>query len=377
MNIGFDAKRYFLNATGLGNYSRSTVRLLHGYFPDHHYFLYTPRTSTRFGTPVQGDNVHIRTPRNRLTRALHSLWRTFLLGREIAGDSLDIFHGLSHEIPYGISRQTKTVVTIHDLIFLRHPELYHRMDVAIYTAKYRSSCRRADSIIAISEQTKKDIITFFSIDPARIHVVYQSCDPSFYTPEPAQRLQAVRTAYALPKEYILYVGSLAERKNVLTLIAALGGMNPAHRIPLVLVGRGNTNYRAKVREAVRQHGLEKKVLFLETVPNRDLPAIYQMARLFVYPSRYEGFGIPILEALFSRTPVITSQGSCFQEAGGPGSIYTHPGDEDALARAMEQVLQNGELAADMCRQGHTHALQFHEKQVARNLMHVYESLLTR
>ena len=375
MNIGFDAKRYFLNATGLGNYSRNTVRLLSRYFPEHTYHLYTPKTSTRFGPLPGSDTLRIQTPRSLMTRTLHPLWRTFLMGRDIARDNLDIFHGLSHEIPYGIARRTKTVVTVHDLIFLRHPELYGRMDVAIYTAKYRSSCRRADKIIAISEQTKKDITTFFSIDPKKIEVVYQSCDPCFYTPRTSRKLQSVKTAYALPEKYILYVGSLAQRKNVLTLIAALGGMNPDCRIPLVLVGRGNQGYRAKIQKTIRQYGLETKVFFLETVPTCDLPAIYQMARLFVYPSRYEGFGIPILEALFSKTPVVTSQGSCFEEAGGPGSMYTPPGEVDALARAMEKVLGNEKLAAAMREQGYKHALGFHEQQVAIRLMKVYTSLI--
>ncbi|MFA6810082.1 MAG: glycosyltransferase family 1 protein [Desulfoplanes sp.] len=374
MNIGFDAKRYFLNATGLGTYSRNTIRLLDRYAPEHDYFLYTPKISSRFGSPVSGPNIHTRTPANVITRVFHPLWRTFLLGRQTTQDSLDIFHGLSHEIPYGISRATKTVVTVHDLIFLRHPKLYHRVDVALYTAKYRSSCRRADRIIAISEQTKQDITTFFSIDPEKIDVVYQSCDPAFYLPLSAHDLQSVRSRYSLPDAYLLYVGSFAERKNVLTLIEALGRMHPTLRIPLVLVGRGNKSYLTRMHAAIEKNRLTKDIIFLHTVPAADLPAIYQQARLFVYPSLYEGFGIPILEALFSRTPVITSQGSCFREAGGPDTIYTPPGDVDALARSMEQVLKNSALAANMREKGRHYARAFHERQVAHQLLAVYIDL---
>ena len=377
MKIGFDAKRYFLNATGLGNYSRNTVRLLTRYFPEHDYFLYTPKTSSRFAQSTPHTTLQTRMPTNSITRTLHPLWRSFLVGRQMLRDGLDIFHGLSHEIPYGISRETKTVVTIHDLIFMRHPELYHRVDVALYTAKYRSSCRRADRIIAISEQTKQDITTFFSIDPEKIDVVYQSCDPAFYAPLAAEQLKIIRARYGLPDEYILYVGSLAERKNVLTLIDALGQMHPTRQIPLVLVGRGNKTYLARIHDSITKNKLVNKVIFLHSVPTLDLPAIYQQARLFVYPSRYEGFGIPILEALFSKTPVITSEGSCFQEAGGPDTIYTPPGDVETLARSMEQVIEDPELAMTMRDKGSEYARSFHERQVARHLMAVYTKLCNK
>jgi glycosyltransferase involved in cell wall biosynthesis len=374
MHIGFDAKRYFLNATGLGAYSRTTVRLLLTYFPEHEYFLYTPRRSDRPGCIQEHKHLHVRTPQNAVTRVLHPLWRSFLLGRETACDDLDIFHGLSHEIPHGLPVTTKKVVTMHDLIFLRHPELYNRLDVAIYIAKYRSSCRRADRIIAISEQTRNDLIEYFGIQKELIDVVYQSCAPHFYAQVENAIREKIRTAYHLPSRYILYVGSLTQRKNVTTLVRALGHIPAESRPPLVLVGTGNKGYVTKLEAAIRQTGLDKEVIFLGAVPDPDLPAIYQMAELFVYPSRFEGFGIPILEALFSKTPVITSTGSCFQEAGGKYSRYTTPGDIEELKTAMEKVLGDSQLAETMRKKGYEHALQFHEQNVAGNMINVYQSL---
>ncbi len=375
MHIGFDAKRYFLNATGLGNYSRTTVRLLHATFPQHHYFLYTPKTSNQSVTLANGNNIHVRTPQTPMGRLVHPLWRFFLLGRETVCDDLDIFHGLSHEIPYGLPTTTRKVVTMHDLIFLRHPELYNRLDVAIYTSKYRSSCRRADRTIAISEQTKADLVEFFGISEDKIEVVYQSCDSSFYTEFPAATRQKIKDHYSLPKNYILYVGSLAERKNVLTLIRVLGRISRESRPPLVLVGTGNKGYTARLHAAIEQAGLENGVTLLGAVPASDLPGIYQMADLFVYPSRFEGFGIPILEALFSKTPVITSTGSCFREAGGPHCLYTTPGDTDELLDAITKVLNDTRLAKNMRTKGYEHALNFHGHKVAENMMNVYKSLL--
>ncbi|GAU07641.1 glycosyltransferase family 4 protein [Desulfoplanes formicivorans] len=375
MHIGFDAKRYFLNATGLGNYSRTTVRLLHTYFPENDYYLYTPRTSDRSGILQPGEHVHVRTPGLPTGRMLAPLWRTFLLGRETTRDALDIFHGLSHEIPYGLPQTTKKVVTMHDLIFLRHPELYNRLDVAVYTAKYRSSCSRSDTIIAISQQTKRDLIEFFNMDEHKIKVVYQSCDKRFYDRIGDDTRQTIRKKHDLPSRYILYVGSLAERKNVITLIHALGRIPRESRPHLVLVGTGNRGYMTRLHAAIAQEHLDQEVTWLGQVPGKDLPGIYQMADLFVYPSLFEGFGIPILEALFSKTPVITSTGSCFREAGGPHCLYTTPGDVDELSQAIARVLDDSNLAATMRDKGYEHALHFHEHQVAKNMMNVYTSLL--
>ncbi|MGX9365813.1 glycosyltransferase family 4 protein [Desulfoplanes sp. PS50] len=374
MHIGFDAKRYFLNATGLGAYSRTTVRLLLTYFPEHDYFLYTPRRTDRPDCIREETHLHVRTPQNALTRMLHPVWRSFLLGRETGRDNLDIFHGLSHEIPHGLPVTTKKVVTMHDLIFLRHPELYNRLDVAVYRAKYRSSCRRADRIIAISEQTRNDLIEYFNIREDVIEVVYQSCDNRFYERVGDAVRDTIRKTYGLPRNYVLYVGSLAERKNVTTLVRALGEIPGESRPPLVLVGTGNKGYMTKLHSAIEQAGIGNEVMFLGAVPGQDLPAIYQMAQVFIYPSRFEGFGIPILEALFSRTPVITSTGSCFQEAGGGYSRYTTPGDVEELKTAIKTVLGDQELAATMREKGHEHALRFHEQTVANNLMNVYQSL---
>ncbi len=379
MRIGFDAKRYFLNTTGLGNYSRNLVRLLHTWFPDNEYFLYTPKESgspKKIAASTLPDCVHIKLPQTAPGRLFHPLWRSFLLGRETISDKLDIFHGLSHEIPFGLPAATRTAVTMHDLIFLRHPDLYNRIDVALYTAKYRSSCRRAHRIIAISEQTRQDIIHFFNIDENKISVVYQSCHKRFYEKVPDETKTSIRQRYNLPDNYILYVGSLAPRKNTITLIQALGHLPRDMRIPLVLVGQGSKNYLTCIHAAIEKAGVKGHVFFAGAVPDADLPGIYQMANLFVYPSLYEGFGIPILEALFSRTPVITSTGSCFQEAGGPCSLYTTPGDAKELSHAIQNVLNNPSLAQRMRDNGYEHALGFHERKVATRMMNLYTSLLT-
>ncbi|KPL26445.1 MAG: hypothetical protein AMS23_01645, partial [Bacteroides sp. SM1_62] len=169
----------------------------------------------------------------------------------------------------------------------------------------------------------------------------------------------------------LYVGTIEPRKNLLQVIKA------RHRgkldIPLIVIGR-STKYIKQIHEYIADNSL-KNITFLQDVPNEDLPGIYQMADAFIYPSRFEGFGIPILEALFSRTPVITSTGGCFEEAGGKSSMYVDPDDTDELIHAVRSVLENEKLRTEMQEKGYNHARKFTDEIIAHNLMEVYRKVL--
>ena len=177
--------------------------------------------------------------------------------------------------------------------------------------------------------------------------------------------------YQLPDQYLLYVGTIEPRKNLLQLIRARhqGSLD----IPLIVIGR-STPYIRQIKKYIAEHSL-KHIFFLQDIPNDDLPGLYQMAHALIYPSRFEGFGIPILEALFSRTPVITSIGSCFQEAGGKSSIYVDPDDTDELIHAIRQVLDNEKLRTEMQEKGYHHAQQFRNEAIADNLMQVYRKVV--
>lgn len=369
LRIGFDAKRAFLNHTGLGNYSRSVISSLARYFPSEHYFLYTPRIVRDHRTlPMLQPPVTLRSPRFPV---LTSAWRSRFVVPQLKRDQLDIYHGLSHEIPAGIQHTgIKTLVTIHDLIFLRYPQYYKATDRKIYEIKFRHACQHADRIIAISEQTKRDIVHYFGTDPERIAVVYQTCDPAFGVPCGPGQLEAVRKRYELPANYLLNVGTIEPRKNLMLIARAL------QRLPgqdLVVVGR-STAYAVKVKAFLAQHGLEQRVRFLEQVPFADLPAIYQQADIFIYPSEFEGFGIPLLEALYSRVPVIAATGSCLEEAGGPGSLYVPPDDADALSAAIQEIQANPALRDQMVNTGLAFANGFTEESHAASLMYHYRSL---
>lgn len=376
MRIGFDGKRAVQNYTGLGNYSRYIADILCHYYPKNDYILYAPkkRKNARLDALTkQYGQLHLAFPTAGIWKKLSSLWRVCGITKQLKQENIDLFHGLSNELPLNISKSPiKSIVTIHDLIFLRFPKYYHLIDRKIYKYKFRKACENSDKIIAISECTKRDIIQYFNISPDKIEVVYQGCDTSFALPASEEKKREVRRDYRLPEHYILNVGSIEERKNVLLAVKAMA-MLPKH-IQMVIIGK-RTKYTEEIEEYVNNHGLRERVHILSNVPFDDLPAFYQMADIFVYPSRFEGFGIPIIEALNSGTPVIAATGSCLEEAGGPDSIYVDPDDVQGLANAFKLIYSDSAKRKEMIEKGLVFAKRFSERKQAEEIMNIYKELL--
>jgi glycosyltransferase involved in cell wall biosynthesis len=373
MVIGFDAKRAFHNATGLGNYSRDVLRILGAHFPEHRYVAYTPRPPD--GASLPGGRVEVRGPATTLGRAFPAVWRLSGVVRDLARDGIRLYHGLSQELPAGIERTgIRSVVTIHDLIFERFPEWYAPIDRAIYRRKARSAVRRADLVVAISEQTRRDLVERYDVPEERIRVVYQVCHEAFRAPAGPGALDAVARARGLPERFVLSVGTIERRKNLLLVVQALAGL-PG--VPLLVVGRRTPRYAREVDAAIRAHRMEDRVRFLTGVSRAELAALYRLATVFVYPSVFEGFGIPILEAVSSGAPVVTTRGGCFPEAGGPGSAYVDPEDANELRSVLSDVLDDPVRRARMRQEGLAHAARFRDESIARDLFRVYEEALAR
>ncbi len=387
MRIGFDAKRAFHNGTGLGHYSRTLIRSLADAFPDHQYYLFNPKTSDGFALPWDGvdrSNLIEVCPTRTLDRLLPSLWRSSWVKKDLRMNQIDLYHGLSHEIPRGMGRMgIRTVVTIHDLIFERYPAQYNPIDVRIYRNKFRYACEKADRIIAISEQTKKDIVDFYKIPARKIRVCYQSCHPAFFDAVADAEKQRVKELYQLPDNFLLYVGSIIERKNLMRVVEALHLIRQDFNIPLVVIGAGG-KYEQAVKARVQALGLTDQVIFLSRASAAksserfrqaiDFPAIYQLATAMIYPSIFEGFGIPVLEALASGLPVITSNLSCLPEAAGTGSLLIDPYSPSEIAHAMRIVLTDPKKVDEMKRAGKEHALRFTPSTTAKKVMDLYESI---
>jgi len=370
MNIAFDAKRFFLNQSGLGNYARTLISSLLKHYPDNHYTLFTTKKTENFFSEKIGKekNISVAKPERFIDKKLNFHWRSYKITPLLAKNDITIYHGLSNELPLNISKfKGKKIVTIHDLIFLRYPKLYPFIDRKIYNKKFKSSCKSADTIIAISEQTKNDIMEFYSIPSEKIKVVYQSCDDIFYKEQTQNETEKTKAKYKLPEKYLLCVGTIEERKNLLTVVKAL---TIVKNISLVVVGKKKSYYK-KVSEFISKNNLDKRILFLENVPNEDLPSIYHGAEIFIYPSLYEGFGIPIIEALTCKTPVITTKGLCFQEAGGQDSIYIDPTNYEQLAIEIQNLLSSPETQKRISENGFEYSKKFQPQVIASEIMKVY------
>ncbi|TDG36809.1 glycosyltransferase family 1 protein [Pedobacter changchengzhani] len=370
LKIGFDGKRAANNLTGLGNYSRSLIEQLATKYPKNDYFVYTPTVKSSFQIDTFFNNEHVKL---KLPKNGSFLWRSFNIIKDLINDRVEIYHGLSHEIPFAIQHtKVKSIVTIHDLIFLRFPQYFKFIDRKLYEWKSKSACKRADKIIAISEKTKSDIVDLYGVNPNKIEVIYQSCDEIFKTPLAEIALNKIRLTYNLPKKYILNVGTIEERKNLKLIVQALKSVDNNYK--LVVIGK-QTSYFKTVEKEIAKLGLADSIIFLKNIPFADLPGIYQMATIFAYPSFYEGFGIPIIEALYSGIPVIAATGSCLEEAGGPDSLYVSPTDSAELAKAINKILSSTELQKDMKVKGLDFVKKFDSQLVTQQLMESYIELL--
>jgi glycosyltransferase involved in cell wall biosynthesis len=374
MNIGFDAKRAVQNNTGLGNYSRYILEILSEFFPDNNYLLFAPqeKKNNRLETILSRMNIAFVFPHG-ISKYLSSIWRIWGIKKDLKQKEVQLFHGLSNELPIGIERiGMKTVVSIHDLIFLRYPAYYKQIDRMIYRWKFKQSCQAADQIIAVSECTKRDIISFFHIPEEKIKVIYQGCHPQFKEMLSEEMRKEIREKYQIPSRFLLYVGSIESRKNLLLAVKALERL--PEDIHLVALGK-STPYQAEVETYIRKAGLVSRVHIENNFPFAHFPAIYQSASVFIYPSFFEGFGIPIIEALESGVPVIAATGSCLEEAGGPDSFYVDPSNDSELADRILEILNNKTLANQMITKGKEYVERFNAKKIASEVMAVYQACL--
>lgn len=342
--------------------------------PENEYRLYVPNERrTPFLSEIPAVAAMPVTTPQGAWRHFRAAWRSWGVTNSLRRDGIELYHGLSNELPLNIkSAGCRSVVTIHDLIFLRNPEYYKPVDRWIYNQKFRRACLDSDRIVAVSEFTKRDIIHHYNIAPEKIDVVYQGCDKAFGEPIGRDRLEEVRRKYQLPEDYVLYVGSIEERKNVGLLIEALKGEAlrglPFH---IVMVGK-STPYCERQKETIGRLGLGAYCHFFHAVPFADLPSLYRMATVFVYPSRIEGFGIPLLEAITSGVPAIGCTGSCLEEAGGKDSLYVSPDDAKGLGEYIARLLTDRAMRQSMIEKGRDYALKnFSDEKLSRDLMNVY------
>lgn len=373
MIIGYDAKRAFRNNSGLGNYSRMVIggvcREGHGMVKS---LLFTPTTKgrhTHYFDDIQ--EVEVRQPKGLWAMA-GGLWRSVWSGLCARREGVDIYHGLSHELPLFLGNGVKKVVTMHDLIVRRYPKFFKPADRIIHRLKMRHACRVADMVIAISEQTKRDLVDMMHVPEEKIRVVYQSCDPIFWNP-PSATLPPSHSAVQLPERYIIAVGTVEERKNQVAAVRALALL--PEDVCLVVVGRPRGHYPQQVRRVAKELGVVHRVIFLQNAAFSDFPALYRGAVASVYMSVFEGFGIPVLESLCCDCPVVTSNVSSMPEAGGDAALYAAPDDYRTLAAHLSRLLSDPAFRNSQIEKGRTQRLKFAPEKVSQDMLALYRSLL--
>lgn len=373
MVIGFDGKRAVMNYTGIGNYSRLALESILPLLPDATLRLYTPkiRPNERLEKLLASPRVELQTPDSLIGRVFGSVWRSKMLSAQLRREKPALYHGLSNELPAGIETSgIPSVVTIHDLIFLRHPEFYHRADVEICRKKFEFAARSANLVIAISRRTASDLQEFYGIPEDKIRIVYQGCSPIFSQEISPDVIAANRQRFG---RYIIGVGTIESRKNQLLAVKALAKL--PQDVNLVLLGR-RTAYAKLLDEEINRLGLQNRVTMLQGVPMAEIPGLYAAAEVASYPSFYEGFGIPMLEAVASGVPVVAATGSCLEEAGGPGAIYVDPTDVDGFAEAAITLLDNSTLRVEMVSRGREYIARFAPENFGKNLVEVYKELIS-
>ena len=286
----------------------------------------------------------------------------------------ELFHALDHLLPY-ITR-TPSVFTLYDLTYRVQPATHNTLNRLYLTLLMPTFLRRANAVIAISESTRRDALRAYRLDPARVTVVYGGVDPGF-CPAPPAALAAIRQKYALPERFILSVGTIEPRKNLTTLLDAYHTLRQSDsELGLVIAGRRGWR-SAGFFERLRALGLEAVVHLLGPVPDADLPALYGAAAVFAYPSLYEGFGLPPLEAMACGTPVVAGNTSSLPEVVGDAGLLIGPHDGVALIAACRRLLDDASLRADLCARGLVQAHRFTWEAAALSTRDVYRAVVRR
>ncbi len=373
LRIGFDAKRAYTNRSGLGSYSRNIIESLKRNYPVNSYVLFSPRKQVH-GLIFDDYGFEVVTPYRHGLSIISSVWRNFMLAGEAKKAGIHLFHGLSNELPQGIHRVgIPSVVTIHDLTFMKFPGFYQPADRIIYTRKVRYACKAANRIIAVSNQTKNDLVNLLGVPPEKIEVVYQPISQRFFENHDEQKIEEVKVRHNLPDKFILSVGTIEERKNQMNILRAI--VNEKIDREVVLVGR-MTRYSNSLVEFISLHKLEKQVRFITNLEDDDLPAFYRLAGVLVYPSLYEGFGIPVIEAMASGCPVLASDAPCLPETAAGSAMLCNPANPDMIGECLKTILENSKICSGLIEKGMDRAQVFTPEHTAKNLVSVYKSVLS-
>jgi glycosyltransferase involved in cell wall biosynthesis len=366
MLIGLDASRTTAaRPTGTERYALRLIRSLLALDSPHRCRLY-------FREPPDPSLLPASSRVEQRLISLPRLWTHLGLSAELLRRPPDVLFVPAHVLP--LVHPTPSVVTVHDLGFLHYPEAHPPAQRAYLRWSTGFSARGATRVLADSQATARDLAAHYRIPPDKISVVYPGRDEALVRVDDPARLAAVRAKYDLPQAYLLHVGTLQPRKNLMRLVDAFNKLldNSKLEIGLVLAGRKGWLYEP-IFQRVEALGLAGRVRFVDYVEAEDMAALYSGARAFVFPSLYEGFGFPVLEAMACGTPVICSNTSSLPEVAGEAALLVNPAEVGELAGAMRRVLSDDALRADLVRRGFEQAGKFSWERAARETLAVLEA----
>jgi glycosyltransferase involved in cell wall biosynthesis len=364
VRIGIDARK--LHDFGIGTYIRNLLRQLARLDTETEYVLFC-RREDRPVLATLGENFR-PVPE---TASNYSFTEQLKIPLALRRERVTLFHAPHYVLPPLVP--CRSVVTIHDCIHLMFPQyLPNRFALRYAHSSIRLASRRAARVFTVSESSKRDILRFVDIPPEKIHVIYNAYDERFGIEPREEDVIRVRERFQLQDEFVLYAGNVKPHKNLERLIEAfqLVRSRGLDRLKLVLIGDEISKYSA-LRRAVHRHQLHQSVRFLGYLPEQTLAVMYRLAGAFVFPSLYEGFGLPPLEAMASGTPVVTSNVSSLPEVAGDAAVLVDPYDQAAIADGIFQVLTDERLRRDLRRRGLERARQFSWEQSARRVREIY------
>ena len=370
MRVCLDVSAAVHRRAGLGRYAHELIAALVDQGAHEYSAFYHQRGAAQLLPPI--DRLpRVTTPLGvrpwRLRVALAYFTHTAM---DAMFPGVDVFHATEHLLPR--LRRTRAVFTLHDLIFQFDPGSHKSLNIAFLRTMMPRFLRAADAVIAVSECSQRDAVRIYRLPPDKIRVIYEGVDPRFKPIDDPARLAAVRRKHALPDRFILHVGTIEPRKNLPLLFEALPALNMAD-CPLIVAGK--TGWLTDpIFARLDELGLRDRVRFIGYVPDEELPALISAATALVMPSRYEGFGLPVLEAMACGTPVIASNTSSLPEVGGEAALYAPPDDVRAWANLLNQVLADGALRASLREKGLRQASKFRWDIAARQTAAVYEQV---
>jgi glycosyltransferase involved in cell wall biosynthesis len=386
LRIGFDATALPPNPVGAGTYTIELVRALIDIAPQYQWVIFAQPTGKEL-LALPEDPALEWVIASEKPPFLRLLWEQTVLPLLAKQTRLDILHSPHYTRP--LLLPCASVVTFHDMTFFLLPQVHTHAKRLFFPAAIRFSARFADALIAVSENTRQDAIRLLNIPQNKIHTTPNGISSAFQPIKDVELQRICQKKYGLPDKFILFVGTIEPRKNLPILLQAYRqlldlsaglSLQPYEPPPLVIVGKmgwmmDGKEHRPELHQIINQLDLTERVLLTGYISAEDLPIVYNLANIFVYPSIYEGFGLPPLEAMACGTPVITTDSSAMAETVGDAAILTPPNDAQALAQAMYSLLRDENLQTKLSHKGRSQAARFNWQRTAQLTLKVYQQLI--